>query len=128
MENKYRILIVHNKYQIPGGEDTVVQNEIAMLKENGHAVFEYIRSNDELNACRGVFKLCKGFEAIYSPKTKREVQKIIQREQIDIVHVHNTLSVVSPSVFYAAFACKVPVVQTLHNFRMVCPNALLYRD
>lgn len=128
MEEKKRVLIVHNRYQILGGEDTVVANEVAMLREQGHEVFEYIRSNDELKEKTGFAKLIAGVASIYSFRTKREVQKMIRDFAIDIVHVHNTLTVVSPSVFYAAFECKVPVVQTLHNFRMICPNALLYRD
>ena len=68
------------------------------------------------------------FTAVYSFKTVREVKKLIKEYQIDIVHVHNTLTMVSPSVFYAAFRCHVPIVQTLHNFRMLCPAGSFFRD
>ena len=128
MENKLKILIVHNYYKIPGGEDSVVLNEKNLLEKNGHKVIFYSRNNSEIKNFSFIRKLFLPFTAIYSFKTSREIKKIIKKEQIDIVHVHNTLSLVSPSVFYAAKKMKVPVVQTIHNFRMICPAATLYRD
>lgn len=125
---QYRILQVHNFYQIPGGEDVVVRNEKRLLEEHGHKVYTYYRSNAELKEGGRLGKLCVPFTAIYSFKTVREVKKLIKEYQIDIVHVHNTLTMVSPSVFYAAFSCHVPIVQTLHNFRMLCPAGSFFRD
>lgn len=125
---QYRILQVHNFYQIPGGEDVVVRNEKRLLEEHGHKVYTYYRSNGELNERGKWKKLFLPFSAVYSLKTLREVKKIIRENNIDIVHVHNTLTMVSPSVFYAAFQCQVPVVQTLHNFRMLCPAGSFFRD
>ena len=125
---QYRILQVHNFYQIPGGEDVVVRNEKRLLEEHGHKVYTYYRSNAELKEGSRFGKLFVPFTAIYSFKTVREVKKLIKEYQIDIVHVHNTLTMVSPSVFYAAFSCHVPIVQTLHNFRMLCPAGSFFRD
>lgn len=125
---QYRILQVHNFYQIPGGEDVVVRNEKRLLEEHGHKVYTYYRSNEELRKMGLWGKLRLPATAVYSPKTKREVQRLIKEHRIDVVHVHNTLTVVSPSVFYAAFRCHVPVVQTLHNFRMLCPAGSFFRD
>lgn len=125
---QYRILQVHNFYQIPGGEDVVVRNEKRLLEEHGHKVYTYYRSNAELKEGGKLGKLCVPFTAVYSFKTVREVKKLIKEYQIDIVHVHNTLTMVSPSVFYAAFSCHVPIVQTLHNFRMLCPAGSFFRD
>lgn len=125
---QYRILQVHNFYQIPGGEDVVVRNEKRLLEEHGHKVYTYYRSNAELKEGGRLGKLCVPFTAVYSFKTVREVKKLIKEYQIDIVHVHNTLTMVSPSVFYAAFSCHVPIVQTLHNFRMLCPAGSFFRD
>ena len=125
---QYRILQVHNFYQIPGGEDVVVRNEKRLLEEHGHKVYTYYRSNAELKEGGRLGKLCVPFTAVYSFKTVREVKKLIKEYQIDIVHVHNTLTMVSPSVFYAAFRCHVPIVQTLHNFRMLCPAGSFFRD
>lgn len=124
---QYRILQVHNFYRIPGGEDVVVRNEKRLLEEHGHRVYTYYRSNKELEKKSIIGKLVLPFTSVYSFKTMREVKKMIKDHHIDIVHVHNTLTMVSPSVFYAAFACKVPVVQTLHNFRMLCPAGSFFR-
>lgn len=125
---KQRILIVHNYYQIPGGEDTVVANEKKMLEENGHVVFLYSRHNDELKRFNAFWKALIPISMLFNPRTFFEVKRIIRTEKIDVVHVHNTLNLISPSVYYAAFACKVPVVQTVHNFRMLCPGGTFYRD
>lgn len=128
MDKKYNVLMVHNYYQIPGGEDTVVANEMEMLKKHGHKVLLYSRHNHELKDRTLLQKICLPLTTIFSLKTYRDVRRIIKREHIDIVHVHNTLSLVSPSVYYAAFSCKVPAVQTIHNFRLLCPAATFYRD
>lgn len=125
---KTTVLLVHNYYQLAGGEDSVVAGEKKMLEENGHRVILYSRSNSEIKCMNFFQKLCLPFTAVFSLRTYREVRKKIRRESVGVVHVHNTLSLVSPSVFYAAFAANVPVVQTLHNFRMECPNGLFFRD
>lgn len=125
---KYRILQIHNFYQIPGGEDVVVSNEKRLLEEHGHQVYTYYRSNKELQEKGVIGKLLLPFTAVYSFRTEREVKRMIKENHIDIVHVHNTLTMISPSVFYAAFRCRVPVVQTLHNFRMLCPAGSFFRD
>lgn len=128
MKNKQRILLVHNYYQIPGGEDTVVANEKKMLEDHGHEVLLYTRDNKELNSFTIFQKLLLPLNTVFSFKTYREVCHIIRKYRIDIVHVHNTLNLISPSVFYAAFSCKVPVINTLHNFRLQCPAGTFYRN
>lgn len=125
---KQNILIVHNYYQIPGGEDTVVANEKKMLEDHGHKVVLYSRSNSELKEMSKLQKLTLPFTTVFNPRTYRDIKKLIKTEQIDIVHVHNTLNLISPAVYYAARAKKVPVVQTVHNFRLLCPGATFYRD
>ena len=122
------ILIVHNYYQIPGGEDTVVANEKKMLESHGHKVSFYNRSNSELNQMSLFRKLALPITTVFNPHTYMEIRDIIRGQKIEIVHVHNTLNLVSPSVYYAALSRKVPVVQTIHNFRMICPGATFYRD
>ena len=118
-----RVLIVHNHYRIPGGEDTVAESEAKLLREHGHEVFLYERSNDE--ACG---KLTMALESIFSIRSYREIRALIRRERIDIVHVHNTLHRISMAVYYAAKAEGVPVVQTMHNFRLLCPAGTFFRD
>ena len=125
---KKNILIVHNYYQISGGEDTVVANEKKMLEKHGHKVILYDRNNAELKEMSKLQKLCIPITTIFNPRTYNEIKRIIKTEKIDIVHVHNTLNLVSPAVYYAARALKIPVVQTVHNFRLLCPGATFYRD
>lgn len=125
---KQNILIVHNYYQIPGGEDTVVANEKKMLEEHGHKVILYSRNNAELKEMSKLKKLTLPVTTIFNPRTYREIKKLIKAESIEIVHVHNTLNLISPAVYYAARAMHVPVVQTIHNFRLLCPGATFYRD
>lgn len=125
---KQNILIVHNHYQIPGGEDTVVANEKKMLEEYGHKVILYSRNNTELNQMSKLQKLVLPITTIFNPRTYIEIRSLIKSESIDIVHVHNTLNLISPAVYYAARSMKVPVIQTIHNFRLLCPGATFYRD
>ena len=128
MNKKQTVLLVHNYYKIPGGEDTVVSNEKRLLEEHGHRVFLYTRSNQELDSYSVWKKLLLPFTALFSFRTYREVKRLIKKEKIDVVHVHNTLSLISPSVYYAAFSCGIPVIQTMHNFRMLCPSATFVRE
>lgn len=125
---KQKILIVHNYYQKPGGEDTVVKNEKRLLEEHGHEVELYTRNNNELKEMSGIRKLLFPFLIVFNCRTYREIRKLIKEKRIDIVHVHNTLSLISPSVYYAAKSCRVPAVQTIHNFRLLCPGAVFYRE
>lgn len=125
---KQNILIVHNYYQIPGGEDTVVANEKKMLEEHGHKVILYSRNNVELKQMSKCQKLFLPIVTIFNPRTYKEIKRLIKSENIEIVHVHNTLNLISPAVYYAARAMKVPVIQTMHNFRLLCPGATFYRD
>ena len=127
-KKKQTVLLVHNYYQIPGGEDTVVANEKKLLEDNGHKVILYTRNNAELKDMSKLRKLVLPFTTIFNPKTYKDIRRIIKQNKIDIVHVHNTLNLISPSVYYAARSCKVPVVQTIHNFRLLCPAATFYRD
>ena len=122
------ILIVHNYYKYPGGEDSVVENEKRMLEKHGHNVILYTRDNKETAEYRGITgKTRLALEAVYSGKTYEEIFSIIRNEKIRIVHVHNTLSLISPAVYYAAKSLGVPVVQTIHNFRLLCLQASFYR-
>lgn len=126
--DKYNILIAHNYYQIPGGEDTVVENEINLLKKNGHEVYLYRRHNNEIKKIGRIKKVKFIIKTFFSFRTFKEVESIIKKNNINIVHVHNTLPLLSPSIYYAAFRCKVPVVQTVHNFRLLCPGATLTKN
>lgn len=125
---KKTVLLVHNYYQIPGGEDTVVENEKKMLEKHGHRVILYSRHNSEIKKMNIFRKMCLPFTTVFNFRTFIDVIKLIKKENIEIVHVHNTLNLISPAVYYAAIVSKVPVVQTVHNFRLLCPAATFYRD
>lgn len=122
---KEKVLLVHNFYQIGGGEHTVFENEKNLLLENAHEVYTYTRSNDELKTEPWKLALLP-FTTTWSFKTYFEVRKLIREKGIDIVHCHNTFPLISPSVYYAARSLKVPVIQTIHNFRFLCPNGFFY--
>ncbi len=122
------ILIIHNHYKIPGGEDSVVESDCALLKEMGHSVYLYTRKNTEIDSFGSMKKLILPFSFLYSFKSAKDVKRIITEKKIDLVMVHNTLSLISPSVYYAALKLKVPVIQVVHNFRLICPSALLCRN
>ncbi len=125
---KQKVLLIHNYYKIPGGEDVAVANEKRLLEQHGHEVLLYTRSNQEMESFSIWQKLFLPFTALFSLRTYREVKCLIKRERPDIVHVHNTLTLISPSVYYASFTCGVPVVQTMHNFRLLCPAATFMRN
>lgn len=123
-----KILQVHNYYQQTGGEDTVVAQEKALLESNGHQVTTYYKHNDVINSIKGVQKIELLKETTWSKKTYKEVDAILKNEKVDICHVHNTLPIISPSIYYACNNNNVAVVQTLHNYRLICTNGLLMRD
>lgn len=124
---KKKVLMVHNFYQIGGGEHTVFKNEVDLLRQHGHEVIEYTRNNNELKQNKLKLVLLP-FTTIWSWKTYNDIRRIIRDNHIDIVHCHNTFPLISPSVYYAARSMKVPVIQTVHNFRLLCPNGSFFCD
>lgn len=120
------ILILHNRYQERGGEDLVVEQETTMLRNKGHRVDVLLFDNRSVDSFQQrVVVACR---TIYSRGSRTQVAKAITKNRPDIVHVHNFFPQWSPSVYSACHDAQVPVVQTLHNFRLVCPNALLFRE
>jgi glycosyltransferase involved in cell wall biosynthesis len=119
------ILVAHNFYKQPGGEDQCVSAEVAMLREYGHRVMQYSLSNDSIDAMGRVELAAR---TIWSGPTFSELRQLFQAHRPQIAHFHNTFPLISPSAYYAARAENVRVVQTLHNFRLCCVNALLFRD
>ena len=120
-----RVLIVHNTYQQRGGEDSVVEAECALLRQAGHEVELYQRNNADV-ANRGQLQLAA--DTVWSRRTTSEIDELVERFSPDVIHVHNTLALISPSVYWAAARAGVPVVQTLHNFRLMCPQGMLLRE
>lgn len=120
-----RILVAHNAYQQRGGEDSVVDAEIALLRSRGHTVETYFRSNDDVAQMPA---LALARHTLWSPRTPADLGELVGRFKPDVLHVHNTFPLVSPSLYWAAAQAGLPVVQTLHNFRLMCLNALYLRE
>ena len=123
-----KILLVHNRYQQPGGEDVVFEQERKLLEGAGHQVATYCRTNDEVKGYSGVRRLTLIRNTISSEDSRREVLQLLRREEPDVVHIHNTFMMISPSIYGACREGQVPVVQTLHNYRLLCPGANFFRD
>jgi glycosyltransferase involved in cell wall biosynthesis len=143
------ILVAHNYYQHRGGEDAVFEAEAALLAARGHNVVRYTAHNDHVQdvqsftrgftgtlaeAFSGTFtgtlisKLALARAAVFNPASYDAVHSLIRQHSPDVLHVHNTLPLLSAAVYAAANDAGVPVVQTLHNYRLLCPNALFFRD
>jgi glycosyltransferase involved in cell wall biosynthesis len=123
-----KILLVHNTYQQPGGEDVVFSQERELLERAGHQVLTYCRSNWEIAGYSALKRLALVGRMVWAQDSRREIAGLIHREKPDLVHVHNTFLMVSPSIYSACKEAHVPVVQTLHNYRLLCPAATFFRD
>ncbi len=121
-----RILLVNNLYQIAGGEASVVRDELRLLREYGHDVF--LLEADNRDIVTHIDRLKTAATAVYSFQSKKRVAAMIASFGPHVVHVHNTFPKLSPAVYYACHDARIPVVQTLHNYRLLCANALLFRD
>jgi len=120
-----RVLLVHNYYKQPGGEDGVFAGEQALLEQHGHLVLPYTVSNERVDSL-GSARL--GIMTLWNRESYTELENIIRRDKPDLVHFHNTFPLISPAAYYAAKAAGLPVVQTLHNYRLLCSNALFFRN
>jgi glycosyltransferase involved in cell wall biosynthesis len=120
-----RILIAHNHYQQPGAEDQVFTAEADLLADRGHEVIRYELHN---NSIKSTDKLKLARNTIWNPQSAKSIRLLVRRNQIEVAHFHNTFPVMSPSVYRAARDEGAAVVQTLHNFRLVCPGNTMFRD
>ncbi len=120
-----KILVVHNFYQQPGGEDLVFRLESQLLRDGGHEVIDHTVHNDDL---KGRSAIGLGLRTVWSSDAYSEFSQLIAKEKPQIAHFHNTFPMLSPSVYFAARRGGAKVVQTLHNYRLLCPGATLFRD
>ncbi len=120
-----RVLIAHNFYQQRGGEGSVVNAEIELLQRRGHEAELFSRHNDEIDQ---IGKIAAAVQAIWSVRTVTDLTNRIATFKPDVVHAHNTFPLISPSLYSATARAGVPVVQTLHNFRLLCPQAMFLRE
>ena len=120
-----RILSIHNVYQIRGGEEVSAEAEQKLLRNYGHIVDIYEENNDKVSNM-GPAQLA--LRTLWSQEAYDTVRAKLKAQHYDVVHVQNFFPLISPSVYYAAKAENIPVVQTLRNYRLICPNALFFRD
>lgn len=121
-----RILIVHNEYKEKGGEDNVFESEYHMLKDAGHEVRKFVCENNDISSVKAILQL--SYKLFYNTSTVDAVQEIIDDFSPDIIHVHNFFYILSPSVFFVAKKNNIPIILTVHNYRLICAGAYLLRD
>ena len=121
-----KILLIHNRYKIAGGEDSVFNNESDLLEKYGHDVHLFTVTNYEINSA--LTKIFTLINLLFSFSQYRKLKKILRKIRPDVVHVHNYFPLLSPSIFYACKSLNIAVVHTLHNYRSVCPTALLMHN
>lgn len=119
------VLVVHNFYQQAGGEDAVFQAETAALRARGVNVRLHTVHNDSIQA---EHPLGTALGTVWNARSARTLAAVAREHRADVVHFHNTFPLISPAAYRAARAQGAAVVQTLHNFRLLCANALLFRD
>ena len=120
-----KVVVAHNFYQQPGGEDQVYRAEVELLREFGHDVVPFEVHND---AVAGMGRAKLAAATVWNRSVAGELGEVVRRARADVVHFHNTFPLISPAAYYAARRAGAAVVQTLHNFRLLCPVALFYRD
>jgi glycosyltransferase involved in cell wall biosynthesis len=123
-----KILLVHNTYQQPNGEDVVFGQEGELLERAGHQVLTYCRSNSEIAGYSLLKRLALAGRTTWARDSRREIAALLHRQKPDLVHFHNTFPLISPAAYYACREAGVPVIQSLHNPRLVCPAATFHRE
>lgn len=123
-----KVLLVHNYYQQGGGEDKVFAQEEALLRSKGIEVELYTVHNDLINNQKLMNKAKMALDATWSRTEYKRIKKKLMDMKPDVVHVHNFFPIISPSIYYACNHLNIPVVQTLHNYRLMCPAATFLRE
>ena len=123
-----KIVLVHNTYLEQGGEDVVFWQERRLLQEAGHQVLEYQRFNQEMEQYSPARRLTLIGRTVWASDSYREFTSLLRQNRPDVVHVHNTFPLISPSILWACKRERVPVVHTLHNYRLLCPGANFIRN
>jgi len=121
-----KITIVHNDYQQPGGEYAAVEADIFLLHKHNHDLLQYRKDNHEINNYGSLQRLGMIPDTILSKSTYKEIRSLVAEYKPDVAHVHNVFPLLSPAVYRGLHDSGVPIVQTIHNFRFLCPNGLFF--
>ena len=124
----FRVLILHNRYRQPGGEDVVVASQAKLLREKGHEIHLLEKHNSEIDSYGLFRKIGLFFQMADNPDSAAEVAKIVREFKPHVAHVHNTLPLLSPSVYAPLNDANVKVIQYLHNYRLLCAAGTLHRE
>ena len=119
-----KVLIVHNYYQQPGGEEQICATEATLLESYGHEVLRYTLDNVDIKGMNPL--LLKNM--MWNSNVYRDLRSLIRDQKPQIAHFHNTFPIISPAAYHAAKDEGIPVVKTLHNYRLLCPNGLFFRQ
>lgn len=123
-----RLLLVHEKYSIQGGEDAAVEADFELLSQAGHRVVRWSVDNRAIESWSTPAKLQLAWKTSWSRSSYGQMCSLIQEHRPDVVHFHNTLPLISPSAIHAAHDKGVPTVMTLHNYRLMCPVGTFLRE
>jgi glycosyltransferase involved in cell wall biosynthesis len=123
-----KICLIHNCYQNPGGETIMAQAEERLLTSAGNDVIEYRCDNGEINDYGTGSKMTLPLRTVWAWDRYNDIKALLERERPGIAHFHNTFPLVSPAAYYACKQVGIPVVQTLHNYRLFCPQATFFRN
>jgi glycosyltransferase involved in cell wall biosynthesis len=121
-----RVLVVHNIYREAGGEDAVVELEVALLRKRGHAVETALFDNSGITTVSD--RVMAALHVGHNNAAAARLNAVIETFRPDVIHVHNFFPLVSPGALDVIARRGVAIVQTLHNFRTICPGGLLMRD
>ncbi|KHL10334.1 glycosyltransferase involved in cell wall biosynthesis [Mumia flava] len=125
-----RVVVVHGRYRsaAPSGENVVVDQESAALAEAGHEVVLFQRESDEIAGWSLARKAMLPYRSVWNRPVRDDLGRLLARVRPDVVHVHNTFPLLSPSVLHACADAGVPVVATLHNYKLLCASGDFFRD
>jgi glycosyltransferase involved in cell wall biosynthesis len=119
------ILLVHNRYLSSGGEDAAFSAEVDLLRSRGHSVVEYVEDNRRIDE---IGPAATAVRTVWSSGTRVRLRDLIRRERPEVAHFHNTFPLISPSAYWACRETGTPVVQTLHNYRLLCAAGTFFRS
>lgn len=120
-----KIVVVHERYREGGGEDRAFESECALLESHGHDLIRWVDDHERI---RDIGRVSLAVKSHWNTAGNRRLRAMLRAERPDVVHFHNTFPLIGPAAYRVVRDEGIPVVQTLHNYRLICPNAQLFRD
>jgi len=121
-----KVLLIHNYYQYRGGEETYVTSLQRLLTKNGHTVILYSKDSKHIKTVWDKIKV--GFGLFWNPKVAKELDEIIQKERPNVAHFNNIYPLIGATAYYICKKNNIKIVQTIHNYRFMCPKGILFRN